>query len=498
MIKNMRKCLTCFYWIIFLVFLKLFIDVFRQDFVGRSAGQIGIKLAIQVAVIISYAYIYYRLDKKRNTCMKHGDRIAGLFTCALFAFQMILGNQVKINPMYDLGSVYHGAIEWLVTGSFSSQYEYFYYYPNNIGPMLFLRYLFQIAAKLKLQDFYMVAMVVNGLLACSMVWLVYLCAKELLSTTDALMCMVLIGTYIPFYFVAPVFYTDELTLVFPILLFYLYLKQDKAQNMGVKVILGILFGAVAAVGYMLKPTVWIVAIAVFMYQFIQKRWKELAIMALCAVLCLLGVKMYVNHMIYPQHLNEEIAQEKNTPMETWLMMGLNQNLGFSSDDTDISRNILDPVERREKLREEIKHRISDFGFWGLMKHYKNKGVRAYSDGTFELAEPFMYGFQKSNVFEPYLTNLGAHYGLYWDFCSVLHYSNLFFMILGLGFMCFQKGKKDQTDYRFFVAALGYFGLYVFLLLWEVHPRYIVNFFSFLILLSVMGIKKTYDCDQGHK
>lgn len=69
-----------------------------------------------------------------------------LFFYLLFTFilQIIFGNQVRYTPMWDLGSVYNGAISWIEQGNIDNYAEYFYYFPNNLGLMLLFKGYFTI------------------------------------------------------------------------------------------------------------------------------------------------------------------------------------------------------------------------------------------------------------------------------------------------------------------------------------------------------------------
>ena len=51
----------------------------------------------------------------------------------MFIIEIVLGIALRYDPLWDVGAIHKGAIEWVETGTFENYYEYFYRFPNNLA-----------------------------------------------------------------------------------------------------------------------------------------------------------------------------------------------------------------------------------------------------------------------------------------------------------------------------------------------------------------------------
>lgn len=497
--KWMNKFCIILFVSMSLVFTKLYLDIIRQDFVGRSPGNVCVRILCYIVAIALHYIVYKLLKSKQEFLKKYSKIILPVFLILLFLAQLYFGNLMRITPKYDFSSVYDGAVQWVVTGSFADFYEYYYYYPNNLGAMFTLTMLFRIAANVGIQDFYMTAVVFNCALCVIMVFSLFQICKKKFSEVEACYALYLLAVCPPMYLLGAVFYTDVLTFFCPITIYYLYLcmeerrcmlqKNEGKRNTNIAIFCGCLLGIALLClwGKLLKPTVLIVPVAILIALFLKRKFRMMLMILAAAVIVMAGGNAVFDNYIYGKHLKKEIADKQNTPLETWILMGLNENSGFSPEDTEFSRSIEDKKQRKEEVRKRIIERIKNYGMKGMYHHLKRKGIRAYGDGTFELSEMFMYGLQNDTKLKEYVTLLGAHYGSYWNYCSLLYYANLFYLAVFLWSAIWKYKKREIQLAEEMVPPLAFFGLYLFLMMWEVHPRYTNNYFSILILLSVMGM-----------
>ena len=487
----MNKTANVFYKILYcviaLAFFKLLLDILGRDFVPRTVGQSAFRILQWIVGIVILFFVYKGIKRTEKIWEKYGTVVLAVYVVVLFAAQLLFGNELRVNPLYDYSSLFHGATDWVVTGTFERFYDYYYYYPNNIGPMMLLMIAFQMAAKVGFYDFYMVGMIINCVLCAGMVIATYAVCKKMFSASEAVFSLVLYAVYPPMYLMGAVFYTDQLTMIFPVLLYLIYLYLDKCQDKVRMCVWSILMAVVTVVGYILKPTVFIMLIAICAALFLSAQWKKLAMVVAIFVAVYISANLLLDSCIYDTHLSKQVAEQMNTPLETWVMMGLNDNPGFSPDDTEFSRSIKDPQERKEKVRGEIVNRVKDFGFAGMLEHLKNKGILAFSDGSFELSYTFLFGFQKETELADTVTLLGDNYDTYWDSCSSLWYVYLIFCVFYMVKTAIDVFRKKTAEHRWLPVSLAAFGLLCFLLLWEVHARYMVNYFSCFILMTVCGV-----------
>ena len=511
--KLVKTCRSALFLFLFVVFTKLFLDVLQQDSLERSAFSIFLKAFLLLVVIIVYITLFKLLQHFAPVWERYGSYILPFFLVLLFGVQMYFAHQLIIVPKYDFSSLYDGAVEWLNTGTFASFYDYYYYYPNNLGPMTFLYVLFRVVSRLGYHDYYSVGIFVTCLLTSVMVASTYYCCKKLFSATEAVFSLCLFAIYPPLYFCGSSFYTDILSMAFPPLVFALFLagsdhlqafcpecgelkskesvsqKSSKKAFTATKSTYDFLMVLACYVGYFLKPTVFICMIAIFIVLLLQKNRRRFLTL-LAETLLVFGVCTILFHSyIYSHHLDKTTADRMATPKETWVMMGLNENFGFSPDDTEFSRSFTDPAVRKEAVRTEIQNRLSALGAKGIYKQLRLKAVMAFADGTFELSYMFLFGLARETGLTDFLTLLGSHYQAYWEGCSLPQYANLFFTAVFLFFCAKAVFQKKEQPAVLLIVPLSVCGLMLFLMLWEVHPRYTINYFSYLIMLATWGCSR---------
>lgn len=483
-----------------LVFSKLYFDIIRQDFVGRTALDVCVRVLCYIATILIHYGVYKLLKKKQDFLKKYTKIILPIIVVFFLGVQLYFGDLMRITPKFDFSSVYDGAVQWVVTGTFKDFYEYYYYYPNNLGAMFTLAMLFRMAANIGIQDFYMVAVVFNCLLCVVMIFALFQICKKKFSEVEAFFALYLLAICPPMYLLGAVFYTDILTLFFPITIYYLYLCMEEkfeliwCRKEHSKLDIGIFVGCLLGIallcfwGKLLKPTILIVLVAIAIYQILKRKYSMMVLLLSVTILVMVVGNGVFNNYIYSRHLNKEIANRQNTPIVTWIYMGLNENMGFSPEDTEFSRGIEDPNLRKKEVKKAIVDRIENYGIVGMYDLMKKKGLRAYGDGTFEFSGMFLLGMVNETKLTEYVTLLGSKYGAYWNYCSLLYYTNLFYLVAFLWSALWCYKKKETSLIEVMIPPLAFLGLYLFLMMWEVHPRYTNNYFSILILLAVMGMR----------
>ena len=499
-----KKLLNTFSVLLFicmaLVFTKLYFDIIRQDFVGRTVPDVCVRVLCYIAAIVIHYGVYKFLKMKQSFLQKYTKVILPIFLIIFLGLQLYFGDLMRIIPKYDLSSIYDGAIQWVVTGTFKEFYEYYYYYPNNLGVMFTFAMLFRVAANMGIHDFYMVAVVFNCFLCAVMIYALFQICKKKFTEVEAFFALYLLVICPPMYLLGAVFYTDILTIFFPITIYYLYLCMEEkfeliwSKGINSKLNIGIFFGCLFGIAFLcfwgkqLKPTVLIVLVAIVISQVLKRKYSMIFILLFATIVVMVVGRIVFDNYIYTKHLDKEVAVKQNTPIETWIYMGLNENTGFSPEDTEFSRSIEDPVQRKSEVQKAIVERIQSYGVKGVYDLLKRKGLRAYGDGTFEFSGMFLYGLVNETKLTEYVTLLGSKYGVYWNYCSLLYYTNLFYLVVFLWSVlwCYKKNRISLIEEM--VPPLAFWGLYLFLMIWEVHPRYTNNFFSILILLAVMGMR----------
>ena len=89
-----------------------------------------------LAWLALYGVIFWLTKRFSQFFERYYWHILIITTVLYMALQFFISYWLKFFPIYDMGSVYGGAVQWLTTGSFSDHYEYFGTFPNNLGAII--------------------------------------------------------------------------------------------------------------------------------------------------------------------------------------------------------------------------------------------------------------------------------------------------------------------------------------------------------------------------
>lgn len=487
--KFCNHTILILYIAIGLFFLLLWVNVEKLYLHDGDIKKVVCRILAVLLMSGGYILFYNKMGEYEETLKNYKHIILWSSLVVFSLFQLYLGNKLRITPLYDFESIYVGALDWIVTGDFSRYQEYFYYYPNNLGALYYLRNIFLISSKVGINDFYFIGMLMNSLSCVGAMAFVFYILEIKIGTKAGFMSLILFLLTPPMWFTASVFYTDSLTMIFPIGIYYFYLKLDQCKPKLHKLILGGLMILFTIVGYYLKPTVLIIFIAIVVELLIKLDFKKLIILAVVFLSLFSLSKLTFHYIFYPQYLDENLANKMKTPYETWIYMGLNDTYGFPYEDTLYGRSFENPDERKEKIREAIDKRIVQRGTLGTIKHEFNKVVTSYSDGTFELSYTFLFGFEKEDEIADFLVVNRDKYKYYWYLCANLYYEILLFLVVCVGGNIIKYLQRHDQDIlkKDFVPILALFGLMLFLMIWENHYRYTINYYPIMVTLATIGI-----------
>lgn len=447
----------------------------------------GMFLRTLVTVAISF-FVYIFLSKFTCFLEKHYIKIVAAFWGIMLVLQIIFGYFLEITPNWDFANIYQGAISWAETGTFPNPAEYFYLFPNNLGGMSLLASIFKIATVFGIHNYSMVAMVTNAVLNVLMMLLCFCICKKLVSVKTGIFVLYIFMVSLPSYFGAAVFYTDVLTMVFPVLFYFLYLKLRDTEKRKWQILYLVFMGLTAWIGMTIKFTVVIIAIAIVIELILRFEFKQLffgaAVIAAIYIIC----NFCFYNMIYSNHLDQETCEQKKLPPTHWIMMGLQGEADYNAEDVAFSTGFSSTEERDSAIAARIKQRISDYGASGLIDLATRKAVKCFSDGTYELTAFFYHGMTKQTVLNDYVTSTGAHYEQYQKLCSGIFLGFLLIMILGGFSHIYTYKKSDCVSPVHITPLLSVFGLLLFLIMWEAHARYITNYIPMIYICAAISME----------
>lgn len=380
---------------------------------------------------------------------------------------------------------------------------YYSVYPNNV-PITFVLYkLFNLADKM--DDFHYVNDFMWVIVICLMVSVTgyFMCVSVKKITRSFSTTCIACALYISCVCVTPwktVPYTDMFAIMFPLLSISLYVFHYYSKNKLVRYILWFLIFLSGFLGSLIKPTVFIVPIAIVLCEMVKiavnlrKTWKEIVVklsLIIFAFFIYCGCKQYIY---------EDVGYEPNKESEFtalhYLMMGLNeQSTGsFHSGDVAISGNIPLLEDRTEKQIEVIKERLGEKGFLGYMNFLLRKMVMTFNDGTFGWGREGVYTLDAYPIYKnsfdvTLIKDIFIPNYLYSGQFNTYSQAVWLLIIFSIPGFCFVDKEKREVCMPILVSLLG---IIFYLMLFEARARYLLCFLPLIIMAAALGMKQYYE------
>lgn len=368
--------------------------------------------------------------------------------------------------------------------------SYFYSYPNN----LLLSYIFSLILKLGyflgFSDYvaYFMLLVFQAGLSYIAGLLTFYTSYKLTGSRGISMAIYIV--YLLLICISPwvsVPYSDSMGLIFPIAIIALYCSEPKHNLLSGAKWLSI--GMLSYIGYMIKPTIFIVLIAIAIIEmstissFSGRKTvlKKLVLVMLGILLAIIPVKLAFSEHDYV--LREEL---RLGPMH-FLAMGMNEKqMGiYSLDDVIFSESFETRKERDSADWELAKERIGDMGPVGLIKQFGRKLLTTFNDGSFMWAREgdfFRDIVEKTDPVSRFIRSFyypdGSRFKLFLTFEHAVWLSVLCCSLLAALSL---RSRKSS------VIMLALLGFILYSMLFEVRARYIYIFAPLFLVLAGIGL-----------
>lgn len=457
--KRWRKELFLLTKVFYAGYSLLFLGLFT--YLALMHGTVG----LGVALIGLTFYLFSRVHSE--FLARHFNHVFFIFLILFFGVNVFSAFWLRHTPIYDLSGIFHGAIEWHETGDFQNHYEYFYYFPNNLGGLVVLRLVFDLFGGF---DYHMAASMFNSFLCVLTVFFAVRSCVQLGSIRAGYFVLLLFLFSSPFWFMGAVYYTDSLSMLFPVLLFYLYLNIEKKGYI-------FLFAVFGVLGCFIKFTVCIMLIAVLISSFFNK--KAFHVVTAVFLTCMLGIICHIvfDAYMYCFYLSRPIAEKMNTPFSHWIMMGLQGNGGYRPADYDFTKSFTSKAAQTEGIKNMIYARFRLLWPDGLWDLFWRKMDAVFGSGTLCQSDFLDDGPVYWTRLHDILLYQGKYYSQYQVYCQ----SVMFFSILCAGLhgvkSLFSKVKNDMA------LCLAMVGVCLFFAIWETSGRYITNFVPVIFCIS---------------
>lgn len=365
--------------------------------------------------------------------------------------------------------------------------DYFQLYPNNIPYFLLLHGVFRLFAPF-VSNLHTVGIGLNILFIDLSLLLGYCVMRQLTRHKAAgFLYLGLCLVTLPFLMYTAVYYTDTLTLPFPIGAYLLWLLAKQRWEKGqVRPALWLCGGVavVSALGMTLKLSAGFILIAIAIdaaVTFPPRRLLRTGAVLLCGFLLVylpLGALCRSSRLVLPQD------PELRVPKLHWVMMGLNGTGTYCDADYQLTLSI-PPEERDAFVQQEIQRRVKEMGPAGMLAHLREKWGFTWADGTYFSAVKLQRDQRGPSALDAYFTQLGARFGYVAIFCQGLLLLNLLCAAAtGLRLL-----RRDSDALPLLPCAVAVFGLFLFLTLWETRSRYVYNLLPLFLVMTTAGLTK---------
>lgn len=424
------------------------------------------------------------LQKKETWIQENYAKILAGFLLVYGMLMLIIGLNLRFEPIFDLEAIFGGAKEWYLTGDFEEHKWYFYRNRNNMGGLIIL-YVADLLLGFLTEDFFLIALLVNIVGVLVTIAMISVCSKELWGHTAGVIGLVLVVFMLPYLFMGGAFYTDTLSMPYVAVGTYLFIKLFREESIKRKAMLSLIIGIICCIGFWIKGTALIILLAGVMVLMLRNNIKT-GICCLASMLAgFLLVNFLVNAIVYDVHLTDVERRSEVPPSTHWVMMGLKGRGMYNAQDFEFTYGFTDEEERADAIREEIVYRIKERGLGGMLKLFADKTVIDYGEGTLGLSDYLDDNPQKESFFHKYVLYDGQYYSLYRAYCSTILLVILFyFWAFLLRAKDIQKGPASEL-----MIAVGFIGIFMLLMLWESSYRYFTNYTPLLMIGAVSGIEK---------
>lgn len=413
--------------------------------------------------------------------------------------QVNIATSIYLFPLWDPGIVLFNAFG-LADGSLTTlDADYFAKYPNNITLALLLAAFSHFMFFLGATNLLLTSVLLNIAVLLSGILLTYLVARRLAGTGAAILSLLPLGVFVVVSPWLTVPYSDTFGFLFPVLLFYLYLRARASNQRWSRLGLWAAIGVVGAVGCSIKPTVVFVLAgisAVTLAAAVGRRsMRGVLASAIGSVILLASVFVIGNSALtYIESSTRVIPfdvkeNSQAVPLTHFLKMGAKGYGGYNAEDAMDTVAIENPHERFSSGLDGYRQRVEAMGPLGYVDFLRRKAVWTFGDGTFFIwsegfvaaeEDPFLSKDPASRIVQSYLWVKGENFPI----VTVIWQSMWFVVLFLVALPVVLRGGKLFSQPAT-VMRVSLIGLFVFLMLFETRSRYLFLYLPFFILLLVL-------------
>lgn len=437
---------------------------------------------------------FFRFSEKHISWFEKYEIIILFLTLyVMFSIQLMFGVKLETNPNFDFEAVYRGAIQWLNDGNLGRHQSYFCKFPNNIGCLFILKIYFQLVSFFGVKAYYLAATILDCILFEIGYLLAYKIVKRLFGLQSAMMALFLSAFILPVYFYAAIFYSDSLTFIFPVLVYYLYLKGKDAETKVLQYVFFTLSGIAAAIGMEIKLTVLFILIAIVIELLLTKKPREYLLkIGVCALAAVITAVSFQTYIYSCGILDKKTVDRARIPYSHWLMMTLKNDGSYNNEDYGYINSFKTTQEKDKAAWKMYFKRLDDYGPGRYLIFLNRKQITTWGNGTYNISEFLRTNPVHKTGLRDIAVNGGKYYSLFTDICQGIHIGIFALMILYLYSLVKRRREMKTQENRAFAAYVVLLGLYVFFLIWEANARYLIDYIPIFIIAAIPGLKALND------
>lgn len=460
-----------------LFFLSVFLGVLRDSLMKNM-------MVLPVLALMALGYwLLIRKDVGKRS-------FYGCFLMMIL-IQLVLGYYLMVEyATWDVYSVTKNA-RALVTGEWFNS-SYFARYPNNLAILLFFTGVFKVTNFLfgSTSNAYLV--VLNIIAIDVAVLLAVKLMKRLYRESTAYRAGIILTLFAPLYLYVPICYTDTFSMpvVLGIACWIVSLTQDWQKTGRVKKALSCAgIGATLLLGYQLKGSVAVILIAAVMYLFFRYRFRTF-LKGVCCMMAgfILAAAVWSGCLDSLGLVTEEEYEQHQFPFTHWIMMGLTGTGNFKAEEVNYTLSFETYEEKQEATVEKIKQTVGEIGIGGVVRQFYSKAVTyAWNYGTC-FAERYLgdYGDQpvRPGILHEWVLTKGEYHDIVYVYTQ-----SMWLLLFGFAAWGFVKGGRGDPD-EMLLLRLMLVGCMMFFMMWETHPRYVLNYTPVMVLIAVGQMEQT--------
>lgn len=478
---EMHKALTALAYIVMLTGMTLLLAVvFRYPQNHLIPRQMIPGVGICVIALLAAGALWnkiYSLIGKRTP----------LYLLALAIFGVLLyitalSRQGNENTLVDYTYVYRDAMN-LATGGTLEYTDYFVTYSNNLKPMLLLSVWFRVAVLLGISPFHFV-LLRNVLLVLLVVWACGYLTEQNGDCRWRFPILLAFVFLLPLWDMVSVFYTDSMSFGLGILTLALLKKAGSAKTNRGKTLWSVLAGAVTVLAIIWKITAIIPLIACTMILLWQREKADRhVILSFVVSVIVFGVGLQLWANTYD--VTRKAAVTAN-PVISWVALGMKED-GSWTNNTELVEQMYQFSTKEEKQQycvEYIRENKTDFF---NAEHLRKKASYNFANGNLG-ASAFLNVEQNDQtliweMFSPW----GSYYWRTSQYCFCYLVAMYVLLFLGMLFVLRDVVTDRKPSTLLMICHLGFFGIVVFLMLWEASGRQLYNQMPGILLGGVLSI-----------